>query len=375
MACPLRVSSSDLTSYETGGITMRSRLEAAFAAAAFSFLSLDNSAIAASTAPKPLFASDEVLHLTLRGPIGHMSKSDTSKPVPGALTVIGSAPETLPVQLSVRGLTRSKSEVCPFPPLRVEFTKKPPANSLFRGQKGLKLVTHCRAPENFQQYLLLEYGAYKMYKVLTPDSFNVRLAMIDYASEDDKAITSRLGFFIEDVDDVASRNGQKRLRGANRVSVRQIDPAASERYALFQYMIGNLDWAMNAAPAGADCCHNSRLVGIKGATVGLVPVPYDFDFSGLVNAPYAVPPPVVKVANVRVRRYRGFCAHNAQAQAAAADLVAHRASLLAILDQIPQLDYTPRQRASSYLGDFFDHAGSPAQVAEIVKTCLGPPNS
>ena len=232
-------------------------------------------------------------------------------------------------------------------------------------------MTHCRPAENFQQFILLEYAAYLLYNALTPDSFDARLAMIDYVGEDGHAVTSRLGFFIEDVDDVAQRNDQKRLRGENRVSARQLDPAAAARFALFEYMIGNLDWAMNAAPAGDDCCHNSRLVGMKGTTTGLIPVPYDFDFSGLVNTPYAVPPPSIKVANVRVRRYRGFCQHNEQAQAAAADLVARRASLIAILDRIPQLDSSSRQRAANYLGEFFDHIGSPPQVAEILKTCLG----
>ena len=54
-----------------------------------------------------------------------------------------------------RGITRRDSEICPFPPLRVVFTEKPPAMSLFKGQKSLKLVTHCRPAESFQQYLLL----------------------------------------------------------------------------------------------------------------------------------------------------------------------------------------------------------------------------
>ena len=347
---------------------MRLVLRTALAVAAFSILSWANPAAAAP--PKPLFASDEMLHLTLRAPVNRISRDAGAKPVPGLLTVAGAALESLPVELSVRGITRRRRDICPFPELRVEFTGKPGPASIFRGQKSLKLVTHCKPAENFQQYVLLEYSAYLMYNVLTPDSFNVRLATIDYVGGDDKAITSRLGYFVEDVDDVASRNDQKRLRGVNRVSVRQLDPAASARFAFFQYMIGNLDWAMNAATPGDDCCHNARLVGVKGTTADLIPVPYDFDFSGMVNAPYAVPPPIVKVASVRVRRYRGFCAHNAQAQAVAADMAARRASLIAILDRIPQLDRTPRQRAADYLGDFFDHIGSPSQVAEIIKTCL-----
>jgi len=347
---------------------MRMVLKAALAAAAFSTLSWANPAIAAPA--KPLFASDDILHLTLRAPVNTMSRALDAKPVPGLLTVQGAQPESLPVELSVRGITRRRTDICPFPALGVDFTGKPGANSVFKGQNTLKLVTHCRPAESFQQLTLLEYAAYKLYNALTPESFKARLAMIDYVAEDGRPITSRLAFFIEDVDDVADRNEQKRLRDVNRVNVRQLEPKAAARFAVFQYMIGNLDWAMQAGPAGEDCCHNARLVGVKGATTELVSVPYDFDFSGLVSAPYAQPPPSIKVASVRVRNYRGFCQHNELAQAYAAELLPRRAELLAILDQTPQLDQATKQRAAAYLGESFDRIDSPQEVAALQKTCI-----
>jgi hypothetical protein len=348
---------------------MRPVLRAALAAATFSILSWANCAIAADT-PKPLFAGDDVLSLTLSGPLDTMSRDVAAKPVPGLLKVGGAAPETLPVTLSVRGITRRRKEICSFPPLRVEFAEKPGPASIFKGQKRLKLVTHCQRAERYQQYVLLEYTAYRLYRALTPESFNVRLAKIDYVGEDGRALTTRLGFFVEDVDDVAKRNGQERLRGVKQISSSQLDPAAAARYAVFEYMISNLDWAMTAGPVGEDCCHNARLAGMKGATTGLIPLPYDFDYSGLVNAPYAVPPDSIRVANVRVRRYRGFCQHNDQAQAFAADLLTRRASLFAILNQTPQIEDRTRQTAVSYLGDFFDEIGSPPKMADLMKTCL-----
>lgn len=344
----------------------------AFAAATFSILSWATPVHAAG-GPKPLFASDDVLSLTLTGPFDAMSRDIGAAPVPGVLKVGGAAPETLPVTLSVRGITRRKKEVCAFPPLRVEFPEKPGPDSIFRGQKWLKLVTHCQRSAEYQQYLLLEYTAYRLYRALTPDSFNVRLASIDYTYRDGKALITRLGFFIENVNDVAKRNGQERLRGVTRISASQLDAAAAARYAVFEYMISNLDWAMTAGPAGTDCCHNARLMGargVTGASTGLIPVPYDFDFAGLVNAPYAVPPDRIPVANVKVRRYRGFCAHNEEAIAFLAEISSRRASLLAILDQTPQLEDRTRRNAAGYLGEFFEQAGSPSQVAELMKVCL-----
>ena len=349
---------------------MRRILGAALAALA---LAVAGSGAAQAAAPKPLFASNEMIRFTLKGPIDTLVRGARSpeKTVPGTLTVQGASPETLPVTLSVRGITRRDSEICPFPPLRVEFTDKPPANSLFRGQKRLKLVTHCRPAESFQQYVLLEYSAYRIYNQLTPFSFNARLATVDYVDAGGHPMTSRLGYFLEDIDDVARRNGLQRFKTKARLPIAQLSPKDSARFALFEYMIGNLDWALTAGPAGTDCCHNSRPLGPEGATTNLIPVPYDFDFSGMVDAPYATPPANIKLPNVRVRRYRGYCAHNAQVQPVMTDLLARRAALVGTLDSTPGLDPRVKQKAGAYLGGFFDQLATPQDVSKLLDTCLG----
>ncbi|HEU4704121.1 MAG TPA: hypothetical protein VFS45_00200, partial [Sphingomicrobium sp.] len=118
---------------------------------------------------------------------------------------------------------------------------------------------------------------------------------------------------------------------------------------------------------GEGCCHNNRLVG-PGPGGSLVPVPYDFDFSGLVNAPYAVTPD--GEGNVRARHYQGFCAHNAHALAMAATFRAQRGPLLALLGQLP-LDEPVRRRAAAYLEGFFaDIADDRKVAAKLLRTCI-----
>lgn len=347
---------------------MRSISHLILAGAIFSSLSWSNPVLA-SIPEKPLFSRDDILHLTLSAPFGNMSRK-TDTPVPGTLTIRSEAPESLRVALSTRGITRLKREICAFPPLRVEFTEKPPPSSIFKAQKRLKLVTHCQTREDYQKYLLLEYAAYRIYRTLTPESFGVRLARIDYVAVDGHPLVSRLGFFIEDIDDVAQRNGQRRLKGVNQISISQLEPVAAARFALFQYMISNLDWSMTADVPGDDCCHNSRLIGMTGSLTTLIPVPYDFDSSGLVDAPYAVPPNSLRIANVRIRRYRGFCQHNTQAQKLVTELLARRAQVLAIIGEIPHLDQESRQKAASYLDGFFGQMSSEPQTSNVLKSCL-----
>ena len=327
-------------------------------------------AIAAEPA-KPLFASNDPIRLTISGPISAIAnKAEQSEaPRPATLALTGTA-ESHPIRLSARGITRRKSETCPFPPLRVEFAAPPPAASLFHGQRRLKLVTHCREAAGFQQHVLLEYAAYRLFNHLTPASYRVRLAQIDYVEPSGKLKASRVGFFIEDTDDVARRNGVREAKMPDRISNAQLVARDSARVALFQYMIGNLDWSIRAGPSGQGCCHNSRLIAPAAATANLVPIPYDFDFSGLVDAPYAVPPDGLPVKSVRKRYYRGYCRFNAEAPAVAAEFRAQRSALLATLSQIPQIEIRTVRKASSFLDGFFaDIASDQAVTANLLKDC------
>jgi len=346
---------------------------ARLALAALLALALASPTAAAADAPTPLFASDAPLRLTLKAPFGDLPRErrEPEPSVPGELALAGPDPETLAVTVAGRGKTRRSRETCAFPPLRIAFPEKPPQGSLFAGQKSLKLVTHCQGARDHQPHLILEYGAYRLYNRLTPVSFRARLATIDYVEANGRPVTSRLGFFIEDADDMARRNGLREQEITTTIPVAQLEPAAAVRFALFQDMIGNLDWAMTAGPGGDKCCHNSRPVAAKGATTGFIPVPFDFDYSGLVNAPYAVPPEQVKVSSVRVRRYRGFCRHNDALDAEAARVLALREELLGELRALPGLDAGDRSDALAYLGGFFERVASPAAVAQRLKaTCI-----
>jgi hypothetical protein len=179
-------------------------------------------------------------------------------------------------------------------------------------------------------------------------------------------VTSRLAFFIEEIEDVAARNGMRRATTGERVPTTQLSATDAARIALFQYMIGNQDWSARAGPPGEGCCHNSRLIA-PGPGGSLVPVPYDFDFSGLVNAPYAIAPD--GTSSVRERRYQGFCAHNAQALAVAAEFRAKRGPMFAVLGQVG-LDEGVRRRATAFLDGFFaDIADDGRMAAKLLRNC------
>ena len=321
---------------------------------------------AAAQQVTPLFASDEPVAITLTGPMNSFQQDRSDTPRPATLSVGG---EQLPLTLAPRGITRRMTEICQFPPLRLRFPQ-PPTAGLFAGQRSLKLVTHCRTNENFQQYVLLEYAAYRLLNTLTPAGLRVRLASIDYRLPSGRSMVQRTGFIIEDLDDAARRAGLTRPQVGDAVARSQLSPPDAARAALFAYMIGNLDWSMRAGPEGEGCCHNFRLFARPG-TRGFVPIPYDFDFSGLVDAPYAVPPAELQVPSVRRRLYRGYCMHNAEAVAAAAEFRAKRPELMAVLASIPGLKEGSRSKAAAYLEGFFSDIADDERVrSRVLRTCV-----
>ena len=321
----------------------------------------------------PLFASDTPLRIEVRGPITDMARGnrDQSQSRAATLAMAGSS-ERMAIRLTPRGITRLRKDTCDFPPLRVDFAAPPGAGSPFAGQRRIKLVTHCRSDAGFQQYLLLEYAAYRLFNLITPASFRARLAMVDYVGDDGRAMVSRMGFFLEERDDVGRRIGLAPAKVGTSVALEQLDAASSARVSLFEYMVGNLDWSLRASPPGDACCHNSRLFVLPTAAVAsanLMPVPYDYDFSGLVDAPYAVPPDGSEVS-VRKRVYRGFCRHNPALPAAAAEFRAKRGALLAELALIPGLEPRTQRKAAAYLEQFFAAIASDAQLPRISSSCI-----
>lgn len=327
--------------------------------------------------PKPptrLFADDQPIRIAIRGPIAAIAATPTDLRTArsGTLTVVSPTSEQLAIVLSPRGHARRNKDACKFPPLKVEFPAKPPKESLFEKQHGLKLTTHCRVSPAHQNNVLLEYAAYRLFNVLSPVGLRARLAHVDYSESEGRPVISRIGFFVEDPDDAARRNGVVEVQMVARILPSQLDGPSAARAAIFEYMIGNLDWSMRAAHAGAACCHNFKLMAAApNSQSGLIPVPYDFDYSGLVSAPYALPPDGIPVSSVRERRYRGYCAHNSAAIAVAGEFRSHRADLSAALAAIPQLDEGKRRSAAAYLDSIFRAIATDGDVARnLLKTCI-----
>ncbi len=321
----------------------------------------------------PLFQSHEVLSLTIEGPLKSVFKErgQESSYHPGLLILVDAAGDTarLEIEIKTRGKNRLQRSVCSFPPLRVRFPSQSSARTPFAGQKTLKLVTHCRDRDEYEQYVIKEYLAYRTFNVLTELSFRVRLAHITYVDTDDgRRSETRYAFFIEHEERMAERNGWKALQ-IPAVAPHEVDRRQTALVDVFQYLIGHTDYSAFMAESDEDeCCHNVKLIGTPVGPV--FPVPYDFDGTGLVDARYAVPDERFGSRSVRERFFRGFCMFRDDVVAVLPLFRERREAIYALVEREATLAEKVRERAIDYYDEFYDVLSNEKRVErELVKEC------
>jgi hypothetical protein len=338
------------------------------------FLLGSHTSFAADEAKPPkIFSSFDEMQVTLTGPWRTIMRSkgqDDTYPVKFSYKDADGFEHSIDAVVSLRGITRRR--ICDFPPIKLNFDKAAVKDTIMRGNKSLKLVTYCDANSKYEQYYIKEFLAYRIYNQVTDFSFRTKPLMIEYKDSErtDESIT-RFGFLIEDTDDLAKRNKVEELKIAS-IPYRELDAVTTARMSLYQFMIGNLDWAVTDGPKDDSCCHNSRLLGVANDVNPKYAVPYDFDSSGLVNAHYAAPPDGLKVKNIRTRLYRGFCAHNDLLPETVAVFKEKKTDILALIRDNPRLTEYNRDDAIDYLEDFYKIIDDPKRLdKEITGKCRG----
>ena len=303
-------------------------------------------AAASAQTPPPLFQTPEPLVLELRTDLRALFRDRTEKRVeyPGTLRFSGGADTgSVKVELRTRGIFRLK--LCPFPPIRIDLPAKKVEHTSFAGQDKLKLVTHCRGDRYSERNLLKEYALYRVFNAVTDSSFRVRLAHITYVDTTRADTVTRYGFFIESDQALAQRLSTVVLE-VDKVHDATTNPSYITLVAVFQYLIGNTDWSVWGR-------HNIAILRDTLGSRGLLAVPYDFDFSGAINAPYAVPAEQLPIKSVRERWYRGFCQPDTVLSGAIARFRAAKDSIYAAVRAVPALPDGDIKNLLGYFDGFF----------------------
>jgi hypothetical protein len=306
----------------------------------------------ASAQESSLFSSKEPLTIRLEAPLRTIgAERDDPQFQAARIEVEGAQGEPLSIDLRVRARGKSRAEACEFPPLLLNFRSEQPEGSPFAGENRLKLVTHCLNRPEHEQYVLLERQIYLALNLLTSASLRTRPIRVSYLDSDrGREITDRFGFLIEDEERFAERSGLTTV-SVESVERERYDPSALALLDVFQYFIGNTDWSAVEGPGEDACCHN--VVPFARSDGVLLPVPYDFDAAGLVEAPYALPAERLPIQSVRERLYRGGCRDLAVLEPVFATFTAQRDAITALFTADVGLPERRAERARTYIDQFY----------------------
>jgi len=290
--------------------------------------------------------------------------SMSTKRFPGTIRYLGEAGDTvvLDVQLSTRGHFRLRPTTCAFPPIKVHFDKEKTKGGPFGGEGALKIGTHCQKGDRYTQTTLLEYAANRMYSLMSPVSLKTRLAMITWLNPSDPKFTiTRPGMWVEDADDLAKQVGGTVVMQQGGTPA-DMDPKLMVVTDVFQYMIGNTDFSLWAL-------HNFRIIRTD-SSITYLPMAYDFDWSGLVDAPYAVPDHRLPIRRVTDRLYRGACHPTDLLNEAFGLFREKKDAIYGTLRDLPGLDPKRQQESTKYLDDFYKTIDDPGAVKrEFGRVC------
>ncbi len=265
------------------------------------------------------------------------------------------------MKLKPRG--KFRRNMCDFPPIKLNFSK---SRLMERGYIAeydkLKLVTHC-LDDKFasKENVAREYLAYQLYRIISDKSYRTQLVKITYIDSKNRiGRIKRYGFVLEDTDEMAHRSGGKECEEC--INVPQADFVAEEEHkmAVFQYMIGNADY-------NTGMMRNVKMV--RTYTEGkVIPVPYDFDFAGLVDPSYAIPNSDYDLVSVKQRVFLGFKVDSAMLSSTLQHFLTKREELIAEVDDCKLLSRSGRTEVTRYLKTFFREAENILRGAPLRET-------
>ena len=284
-----------------------------------------------------LYAHDS-LSCTLTTDIKFLTgKKHIEEYVPSTFSV---GDKTYDVEIKTRG--NARKSICFYPPFKIKFNKEQLKEE---EPNSFKLVNSCRDNNASEQLLIKEYFIYKLYNIITPKSLRALIMTLNYAdSKGKRKPFTRYALLLEDEETFAKKF--KGLIYEPKVTFsHRLDTMQLAIMTVFEYFIGNTDWAIG----------NQHNVFVVRNNEGLpFPVPYDFDYAGLVNADYAVPQANTPIKTVKTRYNRGRCLTEENMQIVAELFLSKQDEILKFTEDFPYFNKATRKETYNYLNAFFE---------------------
>lgn len=301
-----------------------------------------------------LFEIKEPLNLTLKFDVKQLQKTKWKEEyLPAEMTCHVDENFEVKHQVRVKARGNIRKNICHKPMFWVNIRHSGIEAEDLTDVVKMKMVVRCKSSNTYSDYVLREYLTYQIYNLLSPYSFNTRLVklkIIDTSRKDKES--EDWAFLIEPETMMAERNNCMPIKN-DRLSLRTVDKDWMDKVAFFSYMVGQSDYSVTGR-------HNLKILTSKeyGST-GFIPVPYDFDYCGLVDTEYAIPGETLEsigLTSVRERYYLGSCRSEAVYQKAVDWLASYRDEIINLINSFEYLDEKEKEDMIDYLESYFQDA-------------------
>lgn len=303
-----------------------------------------------------LFSAEEPLQLTLKFDAQAFMKTrqqDVYQSAEMTMEVHDDDQVSHAVQIKARESIRRK--FCALPPMWLKMQQD---------AFPMNLVLPCKDAARYEPYVLKEYLAYKLYNIITPLSYRVRLVRLSIMDTGNGNEVSEGWAFLQEPDAILARRLNSAMIEHNNLSIRTVNPEVMNKLSMFQYMIGNPDYSVTGRH------HLNILTSKEYGPTGFIPVPFDFDYSGLVNADYAIPSEALGINSVRDRYYLGPCRPEEVHKATIEQLAQLKDEIMASVKGFDYLADEEKDDMINYLDSYFQESSESGFIDDkIAPTC------
>jgi len=275
------------------------------------------------------------------------------------ITILAEGDTILNYEGEIRTRGHARKDICSLPPTKIRFNKSFLTRQNLSTYPTLKLVGACSLSDRDRDYVVAEQLIYQINNNLTEHSFRTQAIHIHYVDAKNKKKPIKLsGFLIEHEDEMAARLKSRIYETFFNKEI--LDRRAYLDFSVFQYMIGNTDWkVMNH--------HNLRVI-INTIKKRAYPIAYDFDYSGLIKADYAVPHSSLDLTNVTERLYLGPCQTKEEIEITRSKFLQKEQEITDLLEGV-NLGKHQYNYSQKYLTEFFNILRNEKYAHRVFSQC------
>ncbi len=248
-------------------------------------------------------------------------------------------------EIKIRSRGKFRRRVCVFPPLKLNFPKGQLKEKGLTDEDELKLITHCVEGEPGKDYLMREFLIYKLFEKLSPVFIRVHPAKIKYIDPNTGEKINAWGILMEDEKTLERRYQADLCEDCYSFPKEAFQKDQLCLVFLFEYLISNTDWS-------APMVRNLYMLRPKDGSGALL-IPYDFDFSGFVNASYARPNADFRQSSIRERLFIGSDISDEELMPAIELFRSKRKELEAVIREFKQLTGDSKVDLIQFIDGFY----------------------